>query len=205
MPLSPGLLSSLGCPSMVYSIYKNAAGSTTASFNLTLCDDVMDMTPPSQGVIFPSPQDSMWRSLPCSKVSCNGDHRHPTKGPVSANPTVWIPRATDIFKNPSGPQQSPQPTVGRNIGPPQNAALPRAPVLSGFPLLASSVHQNAAGSTANFNPSLRNDALATIPPSQSVIFRSPPDSMRTLLSCSKLGCDVDHRHPCDVLLCAVPM
>nr|XP_031532991.1 nuclear pore-associated protein 1-like [Vicugna pacos] len=107
----------------------------------------MDTTPPSYAVIF------------------RVEQRHPEGVPVSTSPPVQMV-----------PHPNSQPTLRTSDGQ-QRASLPRAPVVTSLPLSASGAIYAPTGSTsANVMPAFDINAMDTTPPSQAVIFHSPPIS-----------------------------
>ncbi|XP_027430917.2 nuclear pore-associated protein 1-like [Zalophus californianus] len=158
-----------------------SAITATSSANLTSDgtsnSDVTDMdtTPPSHAVMFRSPPGPGVSSPLLSQGHCSSNQTQTAKVPVSTGPSTSVAACpTQVLNQPVSLNITSQPTQGTLAGQQQTGLVLST---TGLPLMNSGITATAVGSTsANCNPHSDPDAMDTTPPSQAVIFHSPPQS-----------------------------
>ncbi|XP_021545063.1 nuclear pore-associated protein 1-like [Neomonachus schauinslandi] len=133
----------------------------------------MDTTPPSYAIIFRSPPGPGVSSPSSPQGHCSSNQTQTAKVPVSTSSTTGAACPTPVLNQPFSLIITSQPTHGTLAGQHQTMLV----FSTGSSIMSSGITTTAVGNTsANYNPHSDPDAMDTTPPSQAVIFQSPPQS-----------------------------
>ncbi|XP_032283381.1 nuclear pore-associated protein 1-like [Phoca vitulina] len=153
-----------------------AKSSANLTSDGTSDSDVIDMdtTPPFHAIIFRSPPGPGVSSPSLSQGHCSSNQTQTAKVPVSTSPSTLVAAwPTPVLNQPFSPIITSQPTHGTLAGQHQTMWV----FSTGSPIVSSGITTTAVVNTsANCNPHSDPDAMDTTPPSQAVIFQSPPQS-----------------------------
>ncbi|KAF3812299.1 hypothetical protein GH733_019723 [Mirounga leonina] len=132
----------------------------------------MDTTPPHHAIIFRTPPGPGVSSPSLPQGHCSSNQTQTAKVPVSTGPSISVAACPmPVFNQPFSSIITSPPTHGTFAGQYQTVLV----FSTGNPIMSSGITTNAVGNTpANCNPHSDPDAMDTTPPSQAVIFHSPP-------------------------------